>query len=872
MVGGRAEGDSGSNGGDAPPRGDTTASGQRGRPPSGGRSPHVDVPRKLCEGLTLCRRRRLARGGQADVYAYRDMRLKRNVVVKVAGRLASVLPGGRQRFLREMRVTERLNHAAIPPVFDCGTLRDGRPFYVLKLIDGVTLHEAVTGEGEAARLALFVRRRSDRLDQFVTACGAVAHANGRGVVHRDLKPLNMMVGRDGGLSVIDWGMAKVGGERLADAPPLATNDLGETSSIGDFLGTFAYMSPEQATGETDRHDARTDVFGLGGVLHFLLTGLPPNRLREGESQAEALARLVSGPPASPRALDGRVPEELDSICRKAMATDPADRYRTAEELAADVRRWQRREPVRAHAGKYGPLARVGLWSQRHPVAAAASLVAGFVLAVTFSLSTVAVSRSAEQTRVSNGMLIGDLSEQVRGLMRDDMLANVALSDYRRASLDRMEARYRRLREGGTADRTRLAGLGVALAEAEAETGRLSSAVDLAGGAAALVEGEPASADALAVRLAYCRLLAEADDPSAAAAMLPRLRAEAAACDRPAAGRRAVEKTATRVWYVAAVVGERDQAAIVAAYRRSLRSAGRWAASATSDLDRAGAAASAALALHKLGRTDEAMARYHKVRGLLPRPLSPEADRLLSRSLFDSVMTHTRVGDHEAAAAAAREGIRLLEPLARKYPLVPYYRSELARGLGNFAESVMHKHVLRLASEPPLALKVAGDFRKAAEAYERAAELQGDRAKYRRQGAIQRIRQARMLVWAGDLPAAAEAGLAADTLIDAFDTLPEDVEVRHYINDHAVFLGLLARAETAADGLGRRDADRLATLWGRLRTRDADIGGYFGRRLTEDPLFVRVRDRRPGLLPPPAADSAGTAVSAHTAVSRRDSSS
>jgi serine/threonine protein kinase len=220
---------------------------------------------------------------------------------------------------------------------------DQAPFYTMRFVRGRTLAEAARdyherrGRGEAGRLEL-----RELLTAFVGVCQAVAYAHHRGVLHRDLKPQNVVLGDYGEVMVLDWGLAKVTGETDADPEavraPVSLSGQGsrDETMAGQVLGTPAYMAPEQAEGRLDLLDARTDVYGLGAVLYEVLAGRPP--FAGGETTA-VLRRVVHDAPSPPRLAAPDTPRALEAVCLKALAKHPSERYGTAKELASEVQHW-----------------------------------------------------------------------------------------------------------------------------------------------------------------------------------------------------------------------------------------------------------------------------------------------------------------------------------------------------------------------------------------------------------------------------------------------------------------------------------------------------------------------------------------------------
>jgi len=210
-------------------------------------------------------------------------------------------------------VLAQLEHPGIVPVHDAGTLIDGRTFYCMKYVEGQTLDQYVAG-----------RSLRDRLQLLQRVAEPLAFAHSRGIIHRDLKPGNIMIGAFGEVLVMDWGLAKITGNEPgeASAGPNETTSGARSTGHGSVLGTPGYMAPEQARGELQSIDERTDVFGLGALLNFLM-----------------------GDRASERS---SVPKALVAICRKAMAAEITARYTSVSEIASDIGKYLEGLPVSAY--------------------------------------------------------------------------------------------------------------------------------------------------------------------------------------------------------------------------------------------------------------------------------------------------------------------------------------------------------------------------------------------------------------------------------------------------------------------------------------------------------------------------------------------
>ncbi|MGE0430768.1 MAG: protein kinase [Planctomycetota bacterium] len=366
-----------------------------------GRSAIVPLPQARYTGAG-----EIARGGMGVIRRMVDNDLGREVAMKVI--LDRPDEDAIVRFVREARIGGQLEHPGIPPVHELGIDPLGNVYFTMKLVRGESLAQRIqrlrddllAGNGDES--FPFVQR----LEVFKKVCDAMAFAHAHGVIHRDLKPDNIMVGRFGEVLVMDWGLARLpsGSSALESQLSITPTIHDHTPSTvhtmqGEILGTPAYMAPEQARGQIDRLDRRSDVFALGTILYEMLT---LRRAHEGRTVFELLGRVIEGkvvPPGERVRTDAelattglRVPPEMDAIVRKAMELRPRARYDSAAALKADIEQFESGGMV--GAAQYSTMQRAARWVRKHR----RSLAAAAIVMVCAAIAVLAALRAADAAR------------------------------------------------------------------------------------------------------------------------------------------------------------------------------------------------------------------------------------------------------------------------------------------------------------------------------------------------------------------------------------------------------------------------------------------------------------------------------------------
>jgi len=352
-----------------------------------------------------------AKGGLGEVLLAFDSELNREVALKQIRGPYADQTDSRQRFMLEAEVTGGLEHPGIVPVYSLGLYADGRPYYAMRFIHGVSLRQAIkrlhkeTPEGERDfELRKLIKR-------FIDVCNAIDYSHARGILHRDLKPDNIMLGEYGETLVVDWGLAKpvdvdVDPIRRTSKPLALSHASGVLATqVGSTVGTPQYMSPEQAAGQLDILGAPSDIYSLGATLYCLLTERPP--FEKGDL-SEILDRVQRGDFPKPRALNPALAKPLEACCLKAMKKHPQERYPSARALAEDLERWLADEPVTVYRETLRE--RSWRWLRKHRSWAMSGAAMLVIVAIVMTIATIRITRAEKQTEVHRGEAVRRLGQ------------------------------------------------------------------------------------------------------------------------------------------------------------------------------------------------------------------------------------------------------------------------------------------------------------------------------------------------------------------------------------------------------------------------------------------------------------------------------
>ncbi len=366
-------------------------------------------------------------GGMGVVYRARQDRPARVVAVKVL-RAAHATPAMFRRMELEAELLGRLRHPGIAQIYEAGSAHDGesdRPYFAMEFIDGTAITE------HAAARSLSTRAR---VEMMARVCDAVEHAHQRGVIHRDLKPGNILVDAGGEPKIVDFGVARASDPRL-DLTTIRT-------SIGQLIGTLQYMSPEQIAGDPSKIETRSDVYALGVILYQLLTGRLPYSL-ESASIPQAARIIQESAPTPLSSMDRSLRGELDTIVARTLSKDPSRRYPSAAALGEDLRRYLDGRPIVARADSAMYVLRTQLHRYRGVVAAACLAIIG--LSALSSYSFKKASQANEQKTKAEGALVA-------------MRAQATRAERERARADENSKHLREELRDTTIERARLQGL------------------------------------------------------------------------------------------------------------------------------------------------------------------------------------------------------------------------------------------------------------------------------------------------------------------------------------------------------------------------------------------------------------------------------